>query len=103
MIQELLVRFGIGYVRLDGSEEMLWAQAARHAPIPCRLFRRSILIDELDFKLKELADWHRLKSELLPDDLIWPFTFNRGTSAMRAGYVVIRSGKPVTGIVTTVS
>ena len=93
----------IGYVRLDDSEAMLWSQAARHAPLLYRLFRRSIAVAELDSRLADIPDWHELKPQLMPDDLIWPFEFNQGTLAMRQGFVVIRSGKPVAGFVMIAS
>jgi hypothetical protein len=103
VIRRLLNRLGIGYVRLDGSEAMLWSQAARHAPLLYRLFRRSVAVADLDARLNDFREWQQLKTQLLPDDLIWPFTFNQGTLAMRQGFVVIRSGKPVAGLVTIVS
>ena len=38
-----------------------------------------------------------------PGDRIWPFLINPWTSAMRAGYVVVRRGEPVSVVVTAVS
>ena len=100
MIRRLLYRFGIGYVRLDCTEAMFWLQAARHAPLLYRLFRRTVPVAQLDSQFDDFAAWLEVKRQLAPDDLIWPFVFNQDTLAMRQGYVVVRSGKPITGFVT---
>jgi hypothetical protein len=90
-------------VLTSGSEQELWQAAARHAPFTYRWFRRTLSIQELDEKHAGWNAWDECRRKLQPGDLIWPFCFNRNTSAMRSGFVVIRAGRPVTGVVTIVS
>lgn len=50
------------------------------------------------------SDWENLKAQMLPGDEIWPFEFHaRAFLGLRRGYVVVRGGRPVGGIVTELS
>ena len=102
-LRRLLYRIGIGYVSLDGTEETLWREAARHIPFSYGWTGRSRLIPDLDVELSGNPDWKVLKNSIQAGDRICPFEINPETSAMRRGYVVIRSGEPVGGIITVSS
>ena len=104
-----LIRRGIWYVRWVGQEEQLWREAMRHAPLSYRWFGRSLTVVEIDEDRaidglpRDWPAWRTVKEQLQPGDKIWPFVVNPWTMAMRAGYVVVRRGKPITGVVTVVS
>jgi hypothetical protein len=89
------------------SEQLFWTEAARKGLPRFRFLRRSTTVDELDRLCQGTrleAEWERLKASLQPGDRIWPFSFNvRAYLGLREGYVVLRNGKPIGGIVMTVS
>ncbi|WP_425395215.1 hypothetical protein [Aeoliella sp.] len=89
------------------SDRDFWSIAARKGIPRFRWFRRSIRAEVLDrqFNGSHLEDdWQALKSRMLPGDQIWPFEFHvRRYLGMRKGYLVLREGKPLGGIVTIVS
>jgi hypothetical protein len=95
--------FRRNFVELDGTEESLWRAAMRHAPLSYRWFGRSLTIMELDLQMRDAPQWLAAKKSIQAGDRIWPFVFNSNTLAMRKGYVIVRKGKPITGIVTVVS
>lgn len=102
-LYKLLVRYGVWYVRFKGTEEHLWQEAVRHAPPSYRWFGRSLRIDDVEQELRHCPAWQQMKERIQPGDKIWPFVINPWTMAMRVGYVVVRHGKPVAGVVTALS
>ena len=92
-----------GYVSLVGGEQQLWSEAMRHVPISFRWFGRTLTVAEIDAELGEMPDWLNARREYQAGDKIWPFTINPGTLAMRCGYVIVRRGRFVAGVVTLVS
>lgn len=86
---------GIGYVVLRRDEEALWSLASKHVP----LFGSPISTGEVDKILESWQEWVLLRTHILPSDRIYPFAINLDTMAMRLGYVVLRNGKPIGGIV----
>jgi len=96
-------RYGLWYVKLIGGEEQLWREAMRHAPLSYRLFGRTLSVIEIDKELGGSAPWHELKAKMRPGDKVWPFLINPWTLAMRAGYVVVRRRRPVSGVVVVLS
>ena len=87
-------------VVLDGTEAGLWREAARHVPFKFRWLGRSLDIATVDTQVAGMADWQDLRACLEPRDRICPFTINRNTLAMRQGFVVIRNGMAIGGVVT---
>jgi hypothetical protein len=89
------------------SEQLFWEEATRKGLPRFRFLRRSTPLAELDRRFRGTlleSEWERLKASLQPGDRIWPFSFNtRAYLGLREGYVVLRNGKPVGGIITTVS
>jgi len=75
----------------------------RHAPIRYRWFRRSLSFDEIDNELNGFDQWRVAREKYRPGDMIWPFVLNFDTMAMRCGYVLVRKGIAVGGVVTIVS
>ncbi len=77
----------------------LWIAAAKHIP----WFSSPLAIDELDKRLCSLDEWRAMRGQILDGDKIYPFAINVDTSAMKLGYVVLRRGKPIAGVITLVS
>lgn len=98
-LRRQLLSIGLGYVHLKGTEEDFWAQAGKHAP----WFSSPLSVEEIDELLGDWPKWLELKDSLKTGDRILPFAFNVGTMAMRQGYVVVRDGRPVGGVVTLLS
>lgn len=98
-LNRFLVRRGIWYVKFTGDEQQLWREAMRHAPPSFRWFGRSLTAEDLDQELHD-PEWQRVRDTIQPGDKIWPFLINPWTLAMRAGYVIVRRGKPVNSMVT---
>lgn len=94
---------GIGYVRLSGDSLEFWRQAMRHSPVSFRWFGRSLNPDDLAEELSGREQWRIAMEQYQAGDKIWPFIINPNTLAMRLGYIIVRDGKPVTGVVTLVS
>ena len=91
------------YIELDGTEHGLWAAAASRIPFAYRWLGRSVSLDEMNTHFQDFQPWCDLRATLESGDRICPFTINPNTSGMRQGYVVIRDGKPIGGIVTLTS
>ena len=68
-----------------------------------RIIARTKDVGELDAELGDMPQWLVARNQIHPGDKIWPFTVNRGTLSMRQGYVIVRQGQCVTGVVVTVS
>jgi hypothetical protein len=102
-LRRKLIRFGVGYFRSNGTEEEFWREAMRHAPFAYRWCGKSIAVADLDAQLGHHAEWIVLRKQIEAGDRIWPFAINPDTSAMRTGYVVVRKGKAIGGVVTIVS
>jgi hypothetical protein len=89
------------------TEIEFWEQAARKGLPRWRFFRRPIPPEVLDRQILGTAlevEWQTLKSQMQQGDEVWPFEFHtRPSLGMRRGYLVLRAGHPVGGIVTEVS
>ena len=96
-------QFGSGYVTLDGNEEGFWKAAGRHVPFSYRWLGKSLSVEDVEASVSDSCDWQELKKRIRPGDRISPFVINENTTAMRRGFVVIRDGQPIGGIVVLVS
>jgi hypothetical protein len=88
------------------AQNEFW-QAARHGLPWFRFLRRSIKPAVLDQQLQSptlIAEWQTLRSQMQPGDKIWPFEFHvRSYLGLRRGYLVMRKGQPLGGVITVVS
>jgi hypothetical protein len=84
-----------------------WEQAARKGLSRFRFLRRPLPLEQLDRELlgtRLEVEWLELRSRMEPGDQIWPFEFHvRRYLGMRQGYLVLRRGRPMGGVVTVVS
>jgi hypothetical protein len=91
---------------MEAVEAAFWEQARRGLPW-FRFFRRSIAPEQLDAEFLGSfveAEWLSVRCQMRPGDQIWPFEFHvRAFLGMRSGYLVLRQGRPIAGIVTVVS
>jgi hypothetical protein len=89
------------------EEVEFWEKAARKGLPSFRWFRRPLSPERLDPELLGTflaAEWQALKARMQPGDQIWPFEFHvRSYLGMRRGYVVLRRGRPIGGVVTLMS
>jgi hypothetical protein len=83
------------------NEDEFWALVVRHGLPRFRFFRRSAALAELETTLHS-PEWQKLRALIQPGDKIWPFCFpgKRRYWGNKYGYVVLRRGKFVGGIVT---
>ena len=87
------------------SEYDFWVHAMKGLP-RFRCVRRPVSIAELDAQChgRQKAEWEELRAKMEPGDEIWPFKFDaRSYLGLRQGFLVLRRGKPIGGIVTMVS
>jgi len=88
-------------------EAEFWERAAREGLPQFRFLRRSLSPEQLDRVLLSTrleGEWLQLRSQLQSGDQLWPFEFPvRSYLGMRRGYLVLRRGRPVGGVVTEVS
>ena len=85
------------------NEDELWRIAAQNVPLRYRLWRQSLSIEQVEQMEPDVvhnAEWAKLKQNLCEEDKIWPFEFNRNTLAYRKGFVIIRKGKPISGLIS---
>lgn len=94
-LRRWLISKGLGYVALGGSHEEFWSLASHHIPS----FGSPVSVAELDRQLGKSKEWLVLRSQIQPHDKLFPFAINVDTLAMRLGYVVLRNGKPIGGVV----
>lgn len=99
-IRRLLRHLGFGYFIFDGAESTLWRAAAWTVPFSYRWLGRSLSIADVDSQLTDFSDWQELRVSIRAGDRICPFEINRNTMAMRRGFVVLRRGNPIGGVVT---
>ena len=90
------------------TEAEFWKLAAQKGLPRFRFLRRPPAIEDIDREFlgtRLEAEWAAaLKSNMQTRDEIWPFRFHvRGFLGMRRGYVVLRNGTPIGGIVVEVS
>lgn len=89
------------------TDEEFWMLAARKGLPWFRFFRRPVPTGQLDAEFQRgrlFEEWQSLKVKIRVGDQIWPFCFHlRSRLGMRRGYLVLRRGKPIGGIVTVVS
>lgn len=89
-----------------GPNAEFWERMAQGLP-RFRFLRCSIPVQQIDQELtgsQLQAQWEQLKEQMQPGDQIWPFEHHvRPYLGMRRGYLVLRRGRPIGGIVTEVS
>lgn len=89
------------------TESEFWNEAASRGLPWFRSLRRSIPIEQVDREMngsRLQPDWQELKSAMEPNDEIWPFHLNvRKYLGMRRGYIVLRNGKPIGGLIIELS
>jgi hypothetical protein len=84
------------------AEHAFWQKAMKGLPW-FRWFRRPVPVEELDARLQGMlkSEWESLRAKIQPGDKIWPFEIHvRRYLGMRKGFVVVRRGEPIGGIVT---
>jgi hypothetical protein len=89
----------VGYVSLNPVPEDFWRVASRHTPF----FSSSLSVKELDQIFLNSNAWQELRAAIQPGDKILPFAVNVDSLAMRLGYVVVRAGEPVGGVICVAS
>jgi len=93
-----------GLPTLARAEAAFWAIVARKGLARLRWLRRPASAHALDarFATTELAgEWEQLKSQMQSGDQLWPFKFDvQPHLGRRRGYVLLRQGRAVGGIVT---
>lgn len=87
------------HVEFTGDVNHLWREAAQHAPMSFRWFGRTLALKDVDDELGHFEQWIKARRLHRPGDKIWPYRINPATLAMRIGYVIVRKGQPVTGVV----
>ncbi len=89
------------------SDTGFWEFVAQQGLPRLRFFRRPTRPESLDRKFIGSwlqADWENVKAQIQPGDEIWPFEINvRRYLGLRRGYILLRQGRPVRGIVTEAS
>jgi hypothetical protein len=92
---------------LVDEETEFWQFVARKGLPRFRWLRRPLRPEQLDDRFRQTqleGQWLQLRETLLPDDEIWPFSLasiNRW--GFRKGFVVLRSGEAIGGIICLVS
>lgn len=89
---------------MEEQELAFWRQAANRGLPRLRWLRRSVAPEKLDNMLTGTRleeEWLHLKVRMQPRDQIWPFEFHvRRYLGMRRGFLVLRNGQPIGGVVT---
>lgn len=89
------------------DEQRFWRRAVTSGLPWFRWFRRPLTVAQLDVEFEGTSlkqEWLALKAQMQSGDQIWPFRFYvRKYLGMRSGYVVLRRGRPIGGLVTIVS
>jgi hypothetical protein len=87
------------------DEATFWNQVVRSGLPRFRFLKRPLSVEHVDAVVGSMQEWLELRQKLGPGDQIWPFRLPR-TGAVwghRAGFVALRAGKFVGGIVVEVS
>ena len=91
-------------------ERVFWKTMARKGLPRFRWFskpRTAVQVEHECPKIVDAPDWLDLKKRLQSGDEIWPFRYPRWntyrTWGFRIGYIALRNGDPIGGIVTLVS
>lgn len=86
------------------NDAEFWSLVVRHGLPWFRFIRHSCPLRKVDVALRNHPDWDELRSKIQPDDEIWPFRFPRSGRywGKKYGYVVLRRGQFLGGIITTV-
>lgn len=84
------------------SEAEMWSLIVRYGLPRFRWFRHPVSLTAADLALDGHPDWPPLRSELMAGDKIWPFRYPRSLRVWghREGFVVLRGGQFIGGIVT---
>lgn len=87
------------------SETEMWELIVRHGLPRFRWLRRSVPLSVADATLDNHPEWPALRAQLAPGDAIWPFRYPRSRRVWghREGFVVLRRGRFVGGIISVVS
>jgi hypothetical protein len=103
----IAANFGLVRVSEAEVEAEFWEQAAREGLPWFRSLRQPLSPELLDLELlgtRLEGEWLQLRSRMQPGDELWPFEFHvRSYLGMRRGYLLLRQGRPVGGVVTEVS
>ena len=96
-----------GFPNLMPEEAAFWKLVVQKGLPRMKFLRRSTPPEVLDHRFSGTrlqVEWEKLKAQMQPGDKIWPFDFNlRPYLGLRRGYILLRRGQPVHGIVTEVS
>jgi len=107
-----LMRFGIGDVKFTGNEDDFLRSAHKHIPFLSRWFGKRVDLTDLERRYGPNSErqnrswdrtWQEFRAEVREGDSIYPFAINFDTLAMRLGFVVVRSGRPVKCLVVVSS
>jgi hypothetical protein len=87
------------------SQAEFWSLVVRYGLPRFRWLRRPIPLPDADAALGGHPDWPRLRAQMTAGDAVWPFRYPRSRLAWghREGFVVLRQGRLVGGIVTVAS
>ena len=87
------------------SDTEFWSLVVRHGLPRFRWARRPVPLAEADVALNRHPDWPASRARLAAGDRIWPFRLPRSRRVWghREGFVVLRRGGLVGGVVTVVS
>jgi hypothetical protein len=88
-----------------GDEVEFWALVLRRGLPRFRWLRRPVRLAAADATLRGHPDWPALRARVAVGDAIWPFRLPRSRRVWghREGFVVLRRGRLVGGVITLVS
>jgi hypothetical protein len=89
----------------DEHERQFWEAVISQGLPRFRFLRRPLALVQVDAALGGHPGWGPLRGQLQPGDQVLPFRLPRSGKVWghRSGYVVLRRGKFVGGVVTEVS
>lgn len=102
-LRRWLTRLGYCYVPSNVDPNVFWRLAVKGVPFTFRFLGRNLTIEALEPELSNNNQWHQAKQLYRTGDRIWPFVVNPDTLGMRLGYIVVRNGTPITGVITQIS
>jgi hypothetical protein len=95
---------GTGLPGMVPTETAFWELVVQKGLPRFRFLRRPSTPELLDRRFlgsRLEVEWEKLKTQMQQSDQIWPFEINvRSYLGLRWGYVLLRQGRPVGGIIT---
>ena len=90
---------------MNNLEQRFWDSIVAGGLPRFRFLRRSTPVARVDAELQQSCEWRQLREQLRPGDCIWPFRYPRSKWlwGWHSGYVVLRDGRFVGGVVKEVS